>query len=251
MADPRETARGFLADIEGAWGARLRCAVLHGSVARGDAIAGVSDINLLLLVDGVRMDDLARAGPHARRWVELGNTPPLLVDTADWRRASDVFAIEVSDMLEHREVLRGEDPLDGVTVARDALRFQLELELRASLIRLHDTLMISAEQPRDVGALLLRALPSFEAYFRSTLRLARRAVPASPARVIAETAEVVGADPAGFLEARTAREAGVAPARPLSHPEVEGYYRLAERTVRYVDGLDRFDGSDPREDPGT
>jgi len=251
MADPRETARRFLADVEGAWGARLRSAVLHGSVARGDAIPGVSDINLLLLVDGIRMEDLTSAGPHARRWVELGNTPPMLVDVADWKRASDVFAVEISDMLDHREVLRGADPLEGVTVASRALRFQLELELRASLIRLHDTLMVSAEHPRDVGSLLLRALPSFEAYFRCTLRLAGRAVPADPVRVIEEAAGVVGGDAAGFVEARLARRAGAAPARPLSHPEVESYYRLAERTVRYVDGLDRRHGNDPTEEPGT
>jgi hypothetical protein len=249
MTDPRETARRFVADIRKTWAERLRAVVLHGSVARGDAIPGVSDINLLLLVDGVHLSDLEAAGPAARRWVELGNTAPMVLDAADWGRATDVFAVEIADMLDHREVLHGADPLEGVAVSPAALRFQLEHELRASLVRLHDTLMISAEHPRDIGALLLRALPSCEAYLRATLRLANRSLPADPRAVIREAAEVVGGDPGGLLEARAARQQGAAPSRTLAHPEVETYYRLMERTVRYVDGLARPDGHDPQEAP--
>lgn len=248
MTDPRETARRFVADIEGAWGERLHAAVLYGSVPRGDTIPGVSDINLLLLVDGIRLPELAAAGAAARRWVDLGNTAPLVLDAADWRRATDVFAVEIADMLDHREVLRGADPLEGVSVSWRALRFQLEHELRASLVRLHDTLMVSAEAPTDVGALLLRALPSFEAYLRGALRLGRRPIPTDPERMIEAAARLVGAEPAGMIEARRARRAGRAPARTLAHPEVESYYRLAERTVRWVDGLARPDGEDPEED---
>jgi predicted nucleotidyltransferase len=251
MADPRETARRFVADVKRSWGDRLRAAVLHGSVPRGHAIPGVSDINLLLLIDGIRMEDLEAAGPDARRWIEMGNAAPMVLDATDWRRATDVFAVEIADMLDHREVLVGEDPLAGVAVSRDALRFQLEHELRASLVRLHDTLMVSAEHPRDIGALLLRALPSFEAYLRATLRLAGRAVPDDAEGTIAEAAEVVGGDPSGLLEARRARQEGAAPARTLAHPGVESYYRLMERTVRYVDGVDHDHGNAPQQESRT
>ncbi|MEN8374444.1 MAG: nucleotidyltransferase domain-containing protein [Gemmatimonadota bacterium] len=239
MTDPKETARRFVADVTGVWGDRLRSVVLHGSVARGDAIPGVSDINLLLLVDTIRMEDLAAAGPLARRWVELGNSPPMVLDAADWAHASDAFAMEVSDMLDHRDVLLGDDPLAGVSVSPDALRLQLETELRGAVVRLHEELMLSASEPDEVGALLLRALPSFQTYMRATLRVAGRPVPEEGDEVVREAARTVGGDPSAFLEARRSRRSGSAPDRSLSHPEVEGYYRLMERTVRYVDGLDR------------
>lgn len=237
MAMAKKTAERFVTDVAEVLEQGLRSALVYGSVARGEAIRGVSDVNILLLLDAVTMEELERLSPLARGWAEQGNTAPLLLGWDEWRRAADVFAVEVSDMLEHRDLIRGEDPLAGVSVQRRSLRLQTERELRGKLVQLHEGLLLTAPEPDKVGELLLTALPSFATYFRATLRLAGRPVPARSSEATAAVAELVGGDAAAFQEAWQARERRRAPSLRPSDPGVRGYYALVQRVTDYVDRL--------------
>ncbi|HUH13170.1 MAG TPA: nucleotidyltransferase domain-containing protein [Longimicrobiales bacterium] len=237
MVKPMELAERFVTTMAGELEGGLRSALVYGSVARGDAIPGVSDVNILLLLDSVTMETLEQLSPLARGWAEQGNTAPLLLDWESWGRAADVFSVEVSDMLEHRRLIRGEDPLDGVRVQPRSLRAQTERELRGKLIQLHEGLLLAAPEPDRVGELLLAALPSFATYFRATLRLAARPVPATTPETIAATAVLVGGDAGAFQEAWQARAQGHAPALRPTDGTVRGYYALVQRVTEHVDRL--------------
>lgn len=237
MADPVRTAERFTADLSKTLGDELRSVLLYGSVPRGEAIAGVSDINILVLLDEVRLARLVPLAPLARRWTELGNTAPLILGWDEWGRSADVFAVEIADMLDHHRVLLGDDPLAGVRVQPRALRLQTERELRGKLVQLHEGLLLSATEPEAVGALLLRALPSFTAYFRATLRLAGRPVPPASDDVIAGVAALVGGDGSGMGELWRARTGGRTPRLEATDGVVEGYHALVRRVTEYVDSL--------------
>ncbi|MBI2396141.1 MAG: nucleotidyltransferase domain-containing protein, partial [Deltaproteobacteria bacterium] len=151
VADPKDTARAFVAELLAALGDRLRSALLYGSVARGEAVSGVSDINLLILVDRVDAGLLRVGSPLARRWAKAGNTAPLLMPWDEWRRASDVFAVELADMKDAHVLLQGPDPLDGLVVDARALRLQAEREIRGKMLQLREGLLLTAEKPEEVG----------------------------------------------------------------------------------------------------
>jgi hypothetical protein len=207
MTDPKVVAESFVMEIQVAVGERLRAALLFGSVARDEWIEGVSDVNVLVLLDTLDAALLSAAAPAARHAMENGVTP-LLMEQEEWRRASDVFAIEVADMQQFGIPLFGENPTSSAAVEPAALRLQAERELRAKLLHLHGGMLLAASEPERLGMLFLRALPSFTTYMRTVLRLAGRPVPPGSRTVIRDACDVVGADPAPFIGVLDARTSG-------------------------------------------
>ena len=165
--------------------------VLYGSRARGEEHAR-SDYNLLVVADHLepaRLKVLAAVLADLRA---AGGAPPLLIEADEWRRAADVFPIELTDMGLARQVLRGEDPVAGVHVESADLRRALEAELRAKLIRLRQAFAVSADDPKALGGLGAAASSTLLAMFRATLVLVGRPADGGPPAVLAEAAAMLG-----------------------------------------------------------
>lgn len=237
--DPKASARQFVQDWYGLFGDRLRSALLFGSVARGEAVPEVSDINVLLLVDQIDAAMLKRASSVTRKWIKESRQPPLVFEIEQWKRASDVFAIEISDMVDAHELLHGEDPLRHAAIDEQELRHQAESELRGKLLQLQTALLIAANTPADVGRILLNSIPSFTAYLRAVLRLVGQTVPAGTVEAIQLAANQVGASPASFVRVWEARRARSSFKLAVDDPLVDAYYDTAEKTADFVDNLRR------------
>lgn len=221
-----------------AFGDRVRCALLYGSAARGEHVPGVSDVNVLFLLDDIDPVTLSKAAPVLRPFASDG-IAPLLLEWEEWRRASDVFAIELLDMRDAHVMLHGADPLDTAIVSPEKLRLQVEHELRAKLILLHDGMLRAADDGRHLGTLLASAVPAFVTYMRATLRLAERPVPGTAEAVIRTACVLVGAEPGGLLRALEARRAGGDWSISITDPDVDSYNEAVERTATFVDNLGR------------
>lgn len=237
MTDPKRTATTLARNLADRLADRLRSVLLYGSVARGEAVEGVSDINVLVLLDDIDARALEQCAPIARRWAEAGNTVPLLMAWDEWQRAADVFAIEMADMRDAHRVLHGDDPLAGLSIDSAELRLQAERELRGKLVQLREGMLLAAERPEEVGRLLLAALPSFTTYLRTALRLNGHDVPARTPDVVRASAALVGGDAEPFLRIWNARTEGRVPGAQIDEPIVTGYYALAEQTANWVDSL--------------
>lgn len=235
--DPRNTAEEFARELASVFGPRLRSVMLHGSVARGEAVPGVSDINVLVLLDRVDPQALMLASPAAKRWTRAGNSAPLLMSWAEWQESADAFAIEISDMRAAREVLRGEDPVAALPEDRAALRLQAERELRGKLAQLRTGLLLSAGDAEQTGRLLLTALPSVTTYLRTVLRLADRPAEDGTPSVIRGAAALCGFDPESLLRCWTARSENRPLALRTEDPVTTGYAAAVVRAVDYVDSL--------------
>lgn len=234
LIDAAEDYTGRLADE---LGARLRSVVLHGSVARGEAVEGVSDVNLLILVDAIDAAVLRRLAPEARRWLEAQRSLPLVLTWDEWAAASDAFAIETADMVDSHQVLHGDDPFDGRVVDRSDLRLQAERELRGKLIHFRESALASADRPADLGRLVLTAMPSVATYLRTALRLAGMQAPDDTTRTLREGAALTSVDPAALLRVWALREQREAPEIDLEDPLMLAVHEILERTVEYVDTL--------------
>ena len=241
MADFRQQAEKFTAELRKALGERMRAAVLFGSAARGEATAGVSDVNVLLALEPVDAGALRDASPLARRWVKAGNTPPLVLGLEEFDTAVDAFAVEFSDMLEAREVLHGDDPLSRCQVETSELRLQVEREVRGKVVQLREGLLLAADAKERIGTLLGTALPSFTTYQRALIRLAGGTVPRRSEEVIEAAARLVGGDGAPFLRVWEARTKKQALKVAIDDPVVQGYYALAEQTAKFVDTVTERD----------
>lgn len=238
MTDPRKIAAQLGSDLAATLGEALHGVTLFGSVARGEYVEGVSNINVLVLVDDIGPAMLRRVAPIGERWAAEG-LAPLLMEDEEWRRASDVFTIELLDMRDAHEVLRGRDPLGEMPADSGPLRLQAERELRSKLLLLRSGLMRTASIPEGTGALLIAALPSFLTYLRAALRLAGRTVPAASAELIEAGTALVGADPGGFVAALEARTTLSEWKIAIDDAVVESYNNTAERTAAFVDTFTR------------
>jgi predicted nucleotidyltransferase len=236
MTDPRSLAQDLLRELRRVLGERLHAVSLFGSAARGEWVEGLSDVNVLVLVDRIDVSLLAEAGPAAQKALADG-VRPLLMEEAEWRRAWDAFAIEVADMKDASVVLHGDDPAAPATIEPLSLRLQAERELRAKLVQLHAGMLMSAKEPARLGELLVRALPSFTAYLRAALRLTDETVPSSSAEVIAEGCRVAGAEPSGLLTVLGSRRPGAGLELSLEDPVVDHFNTAAARLAAFTDSL--------------
>lgn len=215
-------------------------AVLHGSVVRGEYLEGWSDVNLLLVLESATPDVLgALTGPFAT-WARSHQPPPLLLSRPEWRRAADVFPVEITDIRSAYRVLRGEDPLADVAVRPAELRVALERDLRGRLLRLRQGFVALAADPGSLAALARDTAPSVVVLLRAVLVLAGAQLPAARADVAAAAGLVVGF-PSAHLDTILAH---LGDAEWRCTPDgFAGYIEAVEATVRYVDHLSSGDQS--------
>jgi hypothetical protein len=231
----RRLAESFVGELRDRIGTRLRSALLFGSAMRDEWIEGVSDVNVLILVDALDPALLADAAAPARQALTHGITP-LFMELDEWRRAADVFSIELADMKEAGATLHGDDPVGSTVVHDTHMRLQAERELRAKLLHLHAGMLFTADEPERLGQLLMSALPSFLTYMRAALRLSGASVPRESRRVIEDACALAGADPAAFqavLEAR--RSGGSFEPALVAGSVVAGFNEAAARLAGYID----------------
>lgn len=239
MADPRKGAKALVSDVHARLGDRLRSAVLYGSVARGEAIEGVSDINVLILLDHIDTVTLAQLAPVVAPWAEQAGGAPLLVEEAHWPQAADAFAIELADMRDAHELLAGYNCVAGEDVDPRALRLQTEKELRGKLLQLQTGLMMAGNDGNAITQLLVNSVPSFATYARAIIRLNLEVPPTDTVAVLGQVAQIVGADAAPLIDVWNMRADRKPMRRALSDPIVSAYHSAIENMANYVDSLGR------------
>lgn len=195
VTDVRQPVEAFLTQVDAVLG-QSYSAVLYGSASRGDWHPARSDINLLLVAEDLGPGDLRRLGAALAGLPESWRTPPLLFTRQEWRDGSDVFPIELADMLLSHEVLRGSDPLEGRQVNSTQLRAALEREFRTKVIRLRQGYALRAGDPDALGEFATATLATVLVLARTTLVLLGRPVPQTPVLVLQAFAEAAGVSPA-------------------------------------------------------
>jgi hypothetical protein len=238
MSEPRQLAETFTAELRGVAGSRLQATALFGSAARGEWIGGISDINVIVLLDALDAALLASVAPVVRTALGQGITP-LVMESAEWRRAADVFTIELADMKDACVPLFGDNPSDRATVQPAILRLQAERELRAKLLHLHSGMIVAADDGERLGQLFVHALPSFATYLRTALRLAGQPVPQDTRAVVEQGCALVGADNTPLLTVLDARSAGGRLNTTLTDPLADNFNTAATTLANYIDAFGR------------
>jgi predicted nucleotidyltransferase len=245
MTDPRTTVSRLTSQMKRALGVELKSVILFGSVPRGEAIPGVSDLNLLVLVDSLAPTRLAKLATVLQDWVRNGNTPPHIHTLEEWRGMGDSFAIEIADMLDSREVLWGADLVTPDRITRGDLRIHAEREIRQTILHLRLRLLLAANFPDEVGNLLLSGLPSFAAYMRAALRLGGQEAPLDTGIAIERAAVMIGADPGAMLQCWQARRTLRRLLLAVTDPLVERYTEFTKTLLHFLDSQPASTDADP------
>jgi hypothetical protein len=209
-------------------------AVLYGSVVRGEYLEGWSDVNLLLVLESASPEVLRSLGMAFTGWARSHHPPPLFLSRPEWRRAADVFPVEITDIRGAYRLLRGEDPMAEVAVDRRELRAALERDLRGRLLRLRQGFVALSADPGALAGLARDTAPSIVVLLRAALTLIGAQVPGTRADTVAAAGLALGFSPAEPTEIL----AHLADGDWTCSPECfAGYLAAVEATVRYVDHL--------------
>ena len=166
---PMEIVDEFVKRVRDAGGANLESVILFGSAVAGHFHEGLSNLNLLCVLQDTSFQSLEALGPAARWWDKQKQPPPLCMTRNEIERSIDVFTIELLDMQQHHRVLFGPDVLADLQIPMDLHRVQVEYELREKLILLREHILVSSENDGRLWELLLRSGPSFATLFRHAL----------------------------------------------------------------------------------
>ena len=203
---PEKLLDEFVERMRAAAGTNLLAAILYGSVASGDYVAGYSDVNLLCVLRETSFAAIEALAPVIEWWGKKKHRMPLLMGAEEMRRSADVFSIEFLDMRRNHRVLWGEDILKTLEIPLRLHRAQVEYELREKTILLRQRLLMVSGNDEAKWELLLRSLPAFGTLFRHTLIALGDAGAGSKREAAAALAGKLGIDAGVFGELFDIRE---------------------------------------------
>jgi hypothetical protein len=224
--------------LKQAHGERLSSVILYGSAASGEHMEHFSDLNVLCVLTRVTPSELAGSEPIFKWWRGLGNPAPLLLSEQELRTSTDCFPIEFHDMQERRRVLHGPDLIQDLVIEKTFYRAQVEMELRAKMLRLRQKAAEILFEKPALLRLMIDSVPNF-------LVLARHALLVSgmPAgwrkREVARHLPDIGADSTPFETLLDLRDQSKL-ARDVDPGTLfASYLKEIEALVSHVDQLEK------------
>jgi hypothetical protein len=162
------SAAALVADLQRIFAFRLRSVVAYGPQIDG---SGDAPLTCLALVDSLGIDDLEGCARMAHRWKRHGLAIPLVLPSHEFRRSLDAFPIEYSEILRAHARVFGDDPFDGISIAREDLRRACETQVKSHLVHLREGFIESGGRPKEIADLVSTSAPAFAALLRSMARL--------------------------------------------------------------------------------
>ncbi len=196
----------FVRRCREAAGSNIVAIILFGSAVSGDFHPGLSDLNLLCVLRDSSFAALQALAPVAKWWERQKQPPPLCMTQHELERSTDVFTIELLDMVQHHRVLWGEDLLKGLHISTHLHRVQVEYELREKLILLRQHLLLAADNNSRLWDVLLHSVPSFATLFRHALIALGHNSPPSRREAVQALSEQIEFDPSPVYQIFDIRE---------------------------------------------
>ena len=145
--------------------------VLYGSAASGNYLAGVSDINILIILYESNPAQIFQFGGSAKTQIIKGRITPQILTKEEFLGSSDIFPLEYIDLKTTRKILFGEDVVENLKIASSNLRHQTESMLRGSIATLRQVLVASGGREKTLLQNLKTLGFGQRALFKGLLRL--------------------------------------------------------------------------------
>jgi predicted nucleotidyltransferase len=154
-------------------GANLYSCCLYGSAVRGNAIEGVSDVNLLIVLN----ESNSTAHQAIGRALEaVPQVDPFVLARRGFERSVRAFAPKFASIRRNYRVLHGTDPLATITIDATLERFLCEQALRNLRLRLAYS-FITRRRHKNYDRFVTRNVTALFVQVSEVLRLQGVAVP--------------------------------------------------------------------------
>lgn len=115
---------------------RLLSVFVFGSKANASDESLNSNVDLFIIVDNVRGEDMTKLYPSVQRWVAKGNPAPLIMGKDEFYAMTDIYAIEYSDIKWNNQLIYGDDLVQHLNINYFDLRLQCERELKNLILKM-------------------------------------------------------------------------------------------------------------------
>lgn len=237
MANIEETFSELVKRLQAAHGAALVSVVLHGAGVSAPANAQKSDYNALVVTDSLPAEELRRARPVARWWVESGFALPVYITASEFKQSLDVFPIEFRQMKQAYRVLHGQDLLAGEEASKANLRLQTEYELRGKLLRLRALYLPAGESRDSLVKLMTDSIVSFAQFLRPILEIIGEEPPPERAATVRRAGELLKLDLAPLDEILALRDGQLKLDEAAAHRLFARYLDCVAQVIQAVNHL--------------
>lgn len=148
--------------------------VLYGSAVRGNVVADVSDLNVLIILNESTPDAHVAIAEAIRGKVRI---EPFVIGRAGMERSFQAFAIKFRSISRNYRVLAGQDPFAGISVSQATLRFLCEQAIRNLRLRTVYAFIQFGRNPDRYRAFLLNITSQVIIDVAEVLRLSEVDVP--------------------------------------------------------------------------
>jgi predicted nucleotidyltransferase len=226
----------FTTRLKDIFGSDLLSVVLYGSFVRDDYRRGVSDINVLVILEKSDPRKIFAAGRRTRPLIRKYRITPLIMTREEFLCAADVFPLEYSDIQDAHRILYGDGEVLKPGLRRANLRYQLEEKLRGAVGDIRGMLLAAAGNEKILGRLLPRWAGVGAVLFRGLLRLKGIGdIPRDSEELLLRVSKEYGVSVEGFSALRRFRQGQKSPPLPLAGTLLETLKALV-RTVDAMDG---------------
>jgi hypothetical protein len=175
---------------------------LYGSAIDPGFDPAHSDVNLLLVADALPASTIRKLSEAWPEGGPLGAPANVVAMSAEQiTRATDTFALELSEVRHRGRLLAGEDVLAGVEIPGDALRHHLERELRVLSVTLRRVYLEARDNENALVTTLSEGIGTVVACARGVAYLRGSTLPLTAESALKSAAEWAEVDPRPWLEA--------------------------------------------------
>jgi predicted nucleotidyltransferase len=162
-----------VAELRRELGDNLYSCCVYGSAVRGNAIPGVSDINLLIVL---QRSDVAGHQAVAKALDCFAEIDPFVLARRGFERSVRAFAPKFASIRRHYKVLHGADPLVTLDVDEPMRRFLCEQAVRNLRLRMVYAFVTRARN-HGYGRFLFANITPLFIHFSEVLRLSGISLP--------------------------------------------------------------------------
>jgi hypothetical protein len=190
---PDDKLQQLVSRLAYACGDDLASVVLYGSAARDEYHEQYSDVNLLIVLRHLKPTIYPALAGVLNWWShEQKLRPPTIMTLQELRESADVFAIEMLDIQGSHKTLHGEEVLSGIEVPMNLHRVEVEHDLRTTLLRLRNHLLLSNDGDEELKLVMAKSVTSVLTLFRHALIALGETPPTARPKVLEHAAEVFG-----------------------------------------------------------
>jgi hypothetical protein len=162
---------------------------LYGGLAKGRYTAGISDVNVLVIVRRADFETLERLAAPLTAARRSSRIVALVVAVDEMQRLADVFPVKVADIQAAHRVLHGTIPTAAINPRTLGLRVRQQLanmELRS-----RNDAIVHAADPDALWRHIMLTLPKLAVTLETVLRVRGVDVPSDRAGLLRRAAEIL------------------------------------------------------------